>query len=164
MIIVVKEKVDVGFANENACVAEYHLAVFDQTARVIGVGVGQQDFSNVLGFNPLRGEAFNQASTRIRTKELARAGIHQNFMSGDRNQERVNGDLGRVGLDIFREQRINLLRRCPAQQLMQILRDGPVGKRRDNDIADLHAVTARRLFNDVLGRFCRSLQHRVEKQ
>lgn len=71
MIIVVKEKVDVGFANENACVAEYHLAVFDQTARVIGVGVGQQDFSNVLGFNPLRGEAFNQASTRIRTKELA---------------------------------------------------------------------------------------------
>ena len=47
-------------------------------------------------------------------------------MSGHRNQERVNGYLRRVGLEIFREQRINFLRRCPAQQLVQILRDGPV--------------------------------------
>ena len=52
-------------------------------------------------------------------------------MSGYRNQERVDGDLSRVGLDVFREQRINVLRRSPAQQLVQILRDGPVGKRGD---------------------------------
>ncbi len=42
------------------------------------------------------------------------------------------------------------LRRCPAQQLVQILRDGPVRKRGDQNVADLNAVSARRLFNDVL--------------
>ena len=131
---------------------------------MIGVGVGQQDFSDVLGFYSLRGEAFNQTSAGIRTKELARAGIHQDFMSGYRNQKRVDGDLSWVGLEIFCEQRINVLRRCPAQQLVQILRDGPVGKRGDKHVADLHAVTARRLFNDVLRRFSRGLERRVEKQ
>ena len=131
---------------------------------MIGVGVGQQDFSDVLGLYALRGETFNQASPRIRTKELARAGIHQNFVSGDRNQERVDGDLGRVGLEILREQRINVLRRCPAQQRMQILRDGPVRKRGDHNVADLNAVTARRLFHDVLRRFSRRLKRGVKKQ
>ena len=83
-------------------------------------------------------------------------------MSGHRNQERVNGHFRRVGLEIFREQRIDFLRRCPAQQLVQILRDGPVGKRGDTHVADLHAERAQVELSDWEGEFLGSVEDRVK--
>ena len=68
---------------------------------MIGVRVGDQDIGDVLRPDTLRRQAFNQPPAFARAKELTGTGIHQNFVAGHSDIERVNRCFHRIGLEVF---------------------------------------------------------------
>jgi hypothetical protein len=70
LVLVVKEEIDIRFADIHLCTGKYALTVFDQAACMIGVRVGDQDIGDVLRPDTLRRQAFNQPPAFVGAKEL----------------------------------------------------------------------------------------------
>ena len=101
LVLVVKEEIDIRFADIHLRAGKHALTVFNQAASVIGVSMGDQNIGNIFGFDALGRQALNQPPPFAGAKQLTRTGIHQNFVAGDGDIERVNRRFHRIGLEVF---------------------------------------------------------------
>lgn len=100
LVLVVKEEIDIRFADIDLRAGKHALTVFNQAASVIGCAWVIRISVISCGLMPCVAR-LNQPPAFAGAKQLTGTGIHQNFVAGDGDIERVNRRFHRIGTEVF---------------------------------------------------------------